>query len=335
MNILNNIEFANPWFFSLLLILPLYWAWLYYNRDKTIIKAIPMPGLSSKNLNLATWKSKLAIYIDWLKYLAFIGMVIAIARPQSVLKETKVNGEGIDIVLIMDLSSSMLAQDFKPDRLSVAKEVASAFIDKRPYDRIGLVVFSGESFTQSPLTTDHQILKDLIETLTCGIVQDGTAIGMGLASAVNRLKDSKAKSKIAILLTDGVNNAGYIKPITAAEIARELEVKTYTIGIGTRGMARSPISSRNGQYRFGMSRVNIDEKLLNEISTMTSGRYYRATSRGELEQIYAEIDKLEKSDIEITTFKRYTEQFRLFLWLGIISLLFWFILRNTIFRVLD
>ncbi len=336
MNIFNNIEFANPWFFTLLLLLPIYLAWLYFRKEKLEEKAIPMPGLSAGSIDFTTWKSKLSKILEWLKYLAFIAMIIALARPQSVLKEEKVTGEGIDIILIMDLSSSMLAQDFKPDRLSVSKEVASLFIDKRPYDRIGLVVFSGESFTQSPLTTDHQVLKDLIEKLECGIVQDGTAIGMGLASAVNRLKDSDAKSKIAILLTDGVNNAGYIKPITAAEIARELGIKTYTIGVGSRGLARSPISkTRSGQYRFGMSQVNIDEKLLNKISNMTSGKYYRATSRDELESIYAEIDKLEKSDIEVTIYKRYTERFRLFLWIALISLLLWFVLRNTVLRVIE
>ncbi len=214
-----------------------------------------------------------------LRALTVICLIIALARPQLSLKEEKEKAEGIDIFLVMDLSSSMLAKDFQPDRLEVSKEVASGFVDMRNHDRIGLVVFSGEAYTQSPLTTDHLILKDLLGELKCGILQDGTAIGMGLATAVNRIKDSKAKSKVIILLTDGENNAGYIQPQTASEIAREYKTKVYTIGVGSTGDALAPVRQRaDGQFIFGLTRVKIDEKLLTEIAEMTGGKYFLATS---------------------------------------------------------
>jgi Ca-activated chloride channel family protein len=233
----------------------------------------------------------------------------------------------------MDLSSSMLARDFNPDRLTVSKETAMEFIDKRPYDRIGLVVFAGESFTQSPLTTDHRIVKELLASMDSGLLEDGTAIGMGLASSVNRLKDSEAKSKIVILLTDGVNNAGYIKPMTAAEIAKELNVKVYTIGVGSMGEAMSPISRRSdGRYIFGLSRVEIDEELLTELSELTGGKYYRATNERSLEDVYNEIDKLEKTEIEIKIFKRYSEEYRLFLLIGLIFIGLEWLLNNSLLK---
>jgi Ca-activated chloride channel family protein len=262
-------------------------------------------------------------------------MVIALARPQLTLKEEEIKAEGIDIIMVMDISSSMLAQDFQPDRLQVSKAVAKEFIDKREYDRIGLVVFAGESFTQCPLTTDHRVVKDFLDGLQCGLLDDGTAIGMGLASAVNRLKDSDAKSKVVILLTDGVNNSGYIKPITAAEIAKELETKVYTIGVGSRGQALSPVSRRSdGRYIFGMANVEIDEALLNQIAEMTGGNYYRATDESSLMAIYDEIDKLEKTEMEITTFKRYSEEFRRFLIIGLLLFLVETLLRLSIFKTL-
>ena len=229
----------------------------------------------------------------------------------------------------------MLAQDFQPDRLQVSKEVAKQFVDKREFDRIGLVVFAGESFTQCPLTTDHRVVKDFLDGLQCGMLEDGTAIGMGLASAVNRMKDSDSKSKVVILLTDGVNNSGYIKPLTASEIAQELETKVYTIGVGTRGQALSPVSRRSdGRYIFGMANVEIDERLLEEIANMTGGQYYRATDQQSLESIYAEIDRLEKTEMEITSFRRYSEEFRRFLSIGIILLLIDLLLRLTVFKTL-
>ena len=234
-----------------------------------------------------------------------------------------------------DLSSSMLAQDFKPDRLEVSKRVAADFVEKREYDRIGLSVFSGEAFTQCPLTTDHRIVKEFLASLRCGILDDGTAIGMGLATGVNRLKESDAKSKVVILLTDGVNNAGYIKPLTASEIAREFEVKVYTIGVGSTGDALTPVSRRSdGRYIFGLARVEIDEDLLQQIADMTGGKYFRATSAESLERIYAEIDQLEKTEIEVTTIKRYSEEFHRFALGGLILLLLELLLRYTVFKTI-
>jgi len=210
----------------------------------------------------------------------FYRLIIALARPQLTLTEEEVKAEGIDIVIAMDVSSSMLAQDFKPDRLSVSKNVAKSFVDKRAYDRIGLVVFAAESYTQCPLTTDHRVVKDFLDGLQCGILEDGTAIGMGLASAINRMKDSEAKSKVVILLTDGVNNSGYIKPMTAAEIAKELGTKVYTIGVGTRGRALMPQQRRgNGEYIYRMVNVNIDEDLLRTIADDTGGKRLRYRSQ--------------------------------------------------------
>jgi Ca-activated chloride channel family protein len=229
----------------------------------------------------------------------------------------------------------MLARDFEPDRLEVSKRVATEFVGKRQYDRLGLVVFAGESFTQCPLTTDHWVVKQFLSSLKCGILEDGTAIGMGLATAINRLEGSEAKSKVIILLTDGVNNKGYVKPMTAAEIAQQYNVKVYTIGVGSAGEALIPISRKNnGDYIFGVSRVELDEKLLKEISELTGGRYYRALSKESLEEIYAEIDELEKTELNITVFKRYKDLFHYFLSVGLILLLGSFILSHSLIRSL-
>ncbi len=284
---------------------------------------------------IKTVRTILYPFLPVLLALGYSSLVLALAKPQLSLKEEEVKAEGIDIVMVMDISSSMLAQDFQPDRLSVSKEVAKAFIDKRVYDRIGLVVFAGESFTQCPLTTDHRVVKDFLDGLQCGLLEDGTAIGMGLASAVNRVKDSEITSKVIILLTDGVNNSGYIKPLTAAEIAKELDTRVYTIGVGTRGQALSPVQRRSdGRYIFGMANVEIDERLLNEIAEMTGGRYFRATDEQSLQEIYDEIDELEKTEMEITTFKRYSDEYRPFLLFGIIMILANIVLKMTVFKTI-
>ncbi len=330
---IDGASFQNPFFLLLLGVVPLMY--LYFKRN--IERNQPRMILSSARAlkEMQTWRSRLYPHLIWLKLISLAAMIIALARPQLTLKEEVVTAEGIDIVLVTDISSSMLAQDFEPNRLEVSKRVGKEFVDKRKYDRIGLVVFAGESFTQCPLTTDHRIVKDFIDELQCGMLEDGTAIGMGLASAVNRLKDSEATSKVVILLTDGVNNSGYVKPITAAEIAEEMKVKVYTIGVGSRGQALSPVSRRaDGQYVFGLSNVEIDERLMKEISDMTGGQYFRATDQASLESIYEEIDKLEKTKMEVTTFKRYSEEFRKFLWAGIALLLLDWVLRKTIFDVL-
>lgn len=329
----GNIDFVNPGAFFLLLLIPLLgiWHFLKLRKQQTVFTISD----SSPIKELKTWRTILYPYLPILRALSLIAIIFAIARPQLTLKEEEVKAEGIDIVLVMDISSSMLAQDFKPDRLQVSKEVAKQFVDKREFDRVGLVVFAGESFTQCPLTTDHRVVKDFLDGLECGMLEDGTAIGMGLASAVNRMKDSPSKSKVVILLTDGVNNSGYIKPLTAAEIAVELDTKVYTIGVGTRGQALSPISRRSdGRYIFGMAQVEIDEQLLEEIANMSGGEYYRATDEQSLQSIYAEIDRLEKTEIEITSFKRYSEEFRRFLSIGLVLLLIDLLLRMSVFKTL-
>lgn len=328
---LNHLEWYHPWWLlALLLLLPLYY-FLFIkkqgNPPAMFISEI-YPETPGDN-----FRTRLAGLLPVLPLISLLLLIIAMARPRLALTEETVKADGIDIMLVMDLSSSMLAKDFNPDRLEVSKMVAKEFVEKRPYDRIGLVVFSGESFTQCPLTTDHNILKDFLSSLQTGLLQDGTAIGMGLATAVNRIKDSDAKSRIIILLTDGVNNAGYIQPMTAAEIAASYGVKVYTIGVGTMGQAVSPIGRRpDGQYVFGLSAVEIDTELLQQISDMTGGRYYRSTDRKSLEQIYDEIDRLEKTEIEVTAFRRYSELYRYFLWAGVSVWLIYILLDRSVLR---
>ena len=327
----DNINFIHPWFFLLLLLIPLV-AVFRYKRKGRHHASMTMPTLESVK-GMRSWKVVLQKWLPMLRALAFIALICALARPQLTLKEEKVTADGIDIFLVIDLSSSMLAQDFKPDRLEVSKRVAADFVDKRPFDRIGLAVFAGEAFTQCPLTTDHNVLKDFIDEIRCGLLEDGTAIGMGLATAINRIKDSEAESKVVILLTDGVNNAGYVKPLTAAEIAQEFDVKVYTIGVGTEGQALAPTSRRSdGRYQFSLTRVEIDEDLLTQIATMTGGKYFRAINEERLELIYAEIDRLEKTEIEVTTVKRYSEEFYRFVWMGVMLLLLEILLKMTFLR---
>lgn len=329
---LSNFSFQHPWFFLLLLALPLL-VWLR-KRGAAQEPTVKMPTLAAVE-GLRAWRIGFRKFLPLLRGLAFVALVVALARPQLALKEESIKAEGIDIFLAIDLSSSMLAQDFRPDRLEVCKRVAAEFVGKRQHDRIGLAVFSGEAFTQCPLTTDHRVLTDFIEGLRCGVLEDGTAIGMGLATAVNRIKDSPGKSKVVILLTDGVNNAGYVKPLTAAEIAKEFGVKVYTIGVGQEGTAVSPISRRSdGSFVMGMAKVEIDEELLTQISDMTGGKYFRATTARSLEKIYDEIDRLEKTAVEVTSVKRYSEEFYRFVWLALFFLLLEVMLRYTVLRAI-
>ncbi|MEM9991197.1 MAG: VWA domain-containing protein, partial [Bacteroidota bacterium] len=305
---LENIQFIHPWFFLLLVLIPMAIVYqLFFNRKGRI--TLKMPDLRAFD-GQTSWRGRLRMVLPVFRILAFAALVTALARPQSTLKEEDIKAKGVDINLVIDLSSSMLSRDFKPDRLEVSKRVASEFVSKRAYDRIGLTVFAGEAFSQCPLTTDHRVVQEFLANLKCGLLEDGTAIGMGLGTAVNRLKDTEAKSKIVILLTDGVNNAGYIKPITAAQIAQEFDIKVYTIGVGTKGQALAPVSRRaNGTFIFDMAPVEIDEGLLTEISNMTGGKYFRATTAEGLQRIYDEIDRLEKTEIEVTTVRRYSEEF--------------------------
>lgn len=328
---LSGITFAHPYWLLLLLVIPAMIYWRRWRGEKAEVR-IGVPILEGLKAYQG-WRAKMNPYLNVLPYIALAAFIIALARPQKTLKEETVKAEGIDIFMVMDLSSSMLAKDFNPDRLEVSKRVAIEFVDKRPHDRIGLAVFAGESFTQCPLTTDHRVVKDFLSSLQCGVLQDGTAIGMGLAAGVNRLKESEAKSKVIILLTDGVNNAGYIKPITAAEIAKEFDVRVYTIGVGTMGDALAPMSRRDdGRYIFGMTRVEIDEDLMREIATMTGGQYFRATSAESLERIYAEIDRLEKTEMEVSVFNRYSEEYYKWMILGMAALGLYLLLRWTVMR---
>ncbi|HMQ60539.1 MAG TPA: VWA domain-containing protein [Flavilitoribacter sp.] len=328
--VIGGWQFAYPWLLLLLLLLPVL-AWLYSRNYRNRYSNIRIPSLSG--LNGATIRTKLRPFLTVLRALAFILLVIALARPQKMLKEENITAEGIDIALAMDLSSSMLAQDFQPNRLEVSKRVARDFVDKRPYDRIGLVVFAGEAYTQCPLTTDHSILDFFLAKLECGLLKDGTAIGMGLATAVNRLQDSKAKSKVVILLTDGVNNTGYQSPELAARMAKELGIRVYTIGVGSVGETLIPVSrSNDGRYIFDIARVEIDEQLLNEIADMTGGKYFRARDAESLERIYESIDALEKTKVDVTVIKRYSEEYHYFMFWGLLFLMIELVLRYTWLR---
>lgn len=258
-----------------------------------------------------TWRARLVRWLPWVQLLALALLVVAMARPQRKWKEQKVTADALDIVLTLDLSPSMLSKDFDPDRLAVAKQVAIDFVEKRPYDRLGLVAFSAEAFTQCPLTTDRRVVQTFIQDLQVGRLAEGTAIGVGLATAVNRLKDSPARSKIVILLTDGENNAGQdMPPMKAAEIAQALGVRVYTVGIGTEGIVMSPVSPNpDGSYEFAPRLVRFDTELLRQIAGRTGGQFYRAYSAEDLAGIYGEIDRLEKTTIEVTTLQRSTDWF--------------------------
>jgi Ca-activated chloride channel family protein len=267
-----------------------------------------------------------------LRTLALALLIVAIARPQSSSSWQDVTTEGIDIVLCLDISGSMLAEDFKPNRLEASKKVAMNFMKGRPNDRVGLVIFSAESFTQCPLTTDHSILLNLFQDVKTGMLEDGTAIGLGLATSVQRLKDSEAVSKVVILLTDGDNNSGSIAPITAAEIAKEFGVRVYTIGVGTRGSAPFPFTDPFGRTVYQDVEVRINEALLKEMAEMTDGRYFRATDNAALEAVYAEIDQMERSKIDVTEYRKRKEEFMPFAALALLLVLAEVLVRQSVLR---
>jgi Ca-activated chloride channel homolog len=330
---MTNVEFADPiWFLALPVLAML--AFFYFKVDKKQIPTLKMPGIAAFR-GAVPWRIRFRGVLYGLRLLSLVAIVVALARPRASLEPKMNTNEGIDIMLVMDLSSSMLAKDFTPDRLAVSKNVAIDFVEKRKNDRIGLVSFAGEAFTQCPLTSDHKIVQEMLRTLAIGRLADGTAIGMGLATAVNRLKDTSqhSKSQILILLTDGVNNAGYVLPEKAAELAQTLGIKIYTIGIGTMGDALSPVSrSADGEYIFGFTRVEIDENLMQKIADDTGGRYFRATTAEDLGEIYAQIDRLEKTKIDSETILRYRDLFGKWVALAIFLLATEIILRWTIFR---
>lgn len=326
----EGITFKNPEFFYLLLVLVPMVLW-YIFRYKKSTASIQVSNLK------AVFKAQKTIrhYLRHLVFILQLGAIalltVVLARPQSSSKWENVTTEGIDIVIALDISSSMLARDFSPDRLEAAKNVAMEFISGREYDRIGLVVFSGEAFTQCPLTTDRAVLMNLFRDIQSGMIEDGTAIGNGLATAVARLKDSDAISRVVILLTDGENNRGEVAPITAAEIAKTFGIRVYTVGVGTIGTAPYPF-----QTPFGIQlqdvEVKIDENTLRQISTITDGQYFRATGNTKLEEIYKEIDKLEKSKIDVKEFSRQKEEYIPFALLGALLLILSLVLKTTIFR---
>lgn len=324
----KNITFGQPWFLLLLVMVPVLIAWYILKNNKRqgsiIISDVSARGLSS-------WKTVLRHLPFVLRLLAVVFIIAAIARPQTMYEEQNADGEGIDIVLCIDVSGSMTAQDLTPNRLEAAKKVAIDFVNKRLTDRIAVVIFSGESFTQCPLTTDHGVLISAIENIRNGLLEDGTAIGSGLSTSVDRLRTSKSKSRIVVLLTDGENNGGLIDPETAKEIAKAFQIKVYTIGVGTDGYAPQPVNTPMGVV-MQRAKVSIDEKQLKGIAAETGGRYFRAKNNEGLTGIYDEIDQLEKSKVEISTRARYTEKFFPFIAAALALLFLEMLLKFTVFR---
>lgn len=327
---MNNITFANPVYLWFLLIIPLL-AVFYILRQQKTSPSLIFSSVQQLRNTQGSFRIILRHILFGFRMIVIALLVIIIARPQSTDYWEDVSTEGIDIMLAMDISSSMLARDFKPDRLEAAKNVATEFISGRTYDRMGLVIFSGESFTQCPLTTDHAVMINLMREMQSGMIEDGTAIGLGLATAVNRIKDSEAKSKVIILLTDGVNNRGEIAPVTAAEIAKTLGVRVYTIGVGSRGMAPYPVQTAAG-IRYRNMQVEIDEEVLKEIAAMTGGQYFRATDNESLNKIYEEIDALEKSKINVQEYSRKSEEYMPLAIILAALLLLEILLRHTVLK---
>lgn len=324
------LSFAHPYFFGLLLLIPLM-IWWQVRKKKHDNPALRLTTLSGIGKIKPSWKIRFRSVLFVLRIVTLLALTVALARPQSSNVTESIDSEGIDIVLSIDVSGSMLAEDLHPNRIEAAKKVAMNFVDQRPTDRIGLVIFSGESFTQCPITIDHNVLKEQISQIKSGVLVDGTAIGMGLSTGVDRLRNATGKSRVLILLTDGVNNTGLIDPSTALEIAKAYKVRVYTIGVGTQGQAPYPVQTPFGM-QTQMMPVQIDEALLKKIATETGGNYYRATNNTSLANIYTQINKLEKTRIDISTYKHYAELFFPFALLAIVCLMLELILRYTVFR---
>ncbi|MEZ4852955.1 VWA domain-containing protein [Flavobacterium sp.] len=331
---MNNITFLHPEFFWLFLVLPLAIAWYIWKRNQ---QTATLKISETKAFKSTSILPKLKPLLFVLRLLALSALIVALARPRTVAVTAKSKTtRGIDIVMAIDVSGSMLARDLKPDRLEALKRVASKFIQDRVNDRIGLVVYAGESYTRTPVTSDKTMVQHSLETIQYddSILQDGTGIGVGLATAINRLKESKAKSRVIILLTDGVNNSGTIDPRMAASIAKEYGIKVYTIGIGTNGTAAFPVGKNptTGQFVFRNMPVEIDEALMKEIAKTTDGKYFRATSNKKLEEIYTEINKLETTEIQEQKYFNYDEKFKFWVFLALGFLMFEILLRQTVFR---
>jgi len=326
---ISNIHFAKPWFFALFAALPLL-IYFYLRPPVRMQGSMLVSGVKAFG-NGRTWKTLLRHILFIFRMLAISCIIIALARPQTGSEQQLTSGEGIDIVFCLDISGSMLAQDFSPNRMEAAKQVVSEFIDNRPTDRMGLVIFSGESFTMCPLTTDHAVLKSQLYNVQSGLLEDGTAIGSGLATGVERLRSSVSKSKVIILLTDGENNGGLVDPNSAKEIAKSYGVRVYTVGVGTEGFAPVPVQTSSGVI-MQREKVSIDEKLLRQIANETGGKYFRATDNESLGTIYKDIDQLEKSKFQVTTYTHYTEKFFSFILAAVMFLVLEWILRFTLFR---
>jgi Ca-activated chloride channel family protein len=325
-----NVTFADPMFLWGLLIIPglIYWMVRRHHAQTSDIRFSTLKAFGSVK---PTIKERLRNAGPALRVVAVALMIVALARPQTISHGENIYAEGIDIVLLLDISTSMLAEDFQPNRVGAAKEVAQKFVDGRTNDRIGLVIFASQSFTQCPMTTDYRVLKNLLRQVQPGMVEDGTAIGMAIAQGVNRLKDSKAKSKVMILLTDGVNNRGEIDPLTAAQLAATFGVRIYTVGVGTEGEAPFPVQTPFG-IRYQNIPVDVDETTLQKISSITNGEYFRAKNNLTLRKIYQEIDNLEKSRIEVKSYRSYTELFADWAGVGLVLLVLEILLSGTILR---
>ncbi|MBS1510603.1 MAG: VWA domain-containing protein [Bacteroidetes bacterium] len=324
----NHISFSQPWFFLLFAVIPILVVW-YALKNNVQSGSIILSDTSAKGLS--SWKNVFRHFPFILRMLALAFIIVAIARPQTKYDLQQTDGEGVDIVLCIDVSGSMTAQDFQPNRLEAAKAVATDFVNKRTADRIGVVIFAGESFTQCPITTDHAVLISAIANIHNGLLEDGTAIGSGLGTGVDRLRTSPAKSKVIILLTDGENNGGLIDPKTAKEIAKTFGIKVYTIGVGTDGYAPQPVNTPLG-VQMQNAKVSIDEKLLKEIAGETGGKYFRAKDNESLSNIYNEINTLEKSKVEISSITRYSEKFFPFVMAALALLFIEQLLKFTVFK---
>lgn len=329
---MENIVFAYPKLLWLLLIVPPLGYWLFA-RDKKTRPYLHYSDSSYRNVLKKTWRQRFYPTLHVLRLLAVALLVMALARPQSTSKQSSKNIEGVDIVMAMDISGSMLAEDFSPNRLEASKQLAREFVRGRENDRIAVVAFSGEAYTQCPLTIDHGILENRIRQLKSGVITDGTALGDGLAVSINRIRQSDAKSKVIILLTDGVNNAGSIDPLTASDIAKTYGIRVYTIGVGTRGLAPYPYKTPFG-IQYQNVQVEIDENLLKQIADETGGTYFRATNKNRLKSVFEEIDKLEKTKIEVLSYEQRAEEFKPFLWAALVLLLLELLLRLSVFKTL-
>jgi Ca-activated chloride channel homolog len=332
--LLSRLRFADPWFLLLLIIVPALvarWFWVQQKFKAGLL--FPQPGLVRALGN--AWTLRVRHYLPALKLAGIALLILAFARPQLGSAEEDILTEGVDILMTLDVSGSMAAEDFRPNnRITVAKQVMQSFVKGRQSDRIGLVIFAARSFTKCPLTIDYDVLLKQIEDVQLGTIDDGTAIGSGLANAVNRLRASKAKSRVIILLTDGVNNSGEIDPLTAAELARSLGIKVYTVGVGREGIAPFPVNDPVFGRRYADVQVQIDEELLRKIANTTGGQYYRAIDRDSLEKIFRTIDSLEKSKISVKSYTHYNEVFGYFLWPGLALIVMESILSHTRFRKL-